>query len=120
MTCICERRDAGDGVERIEWLAVECPEHGRAPGAPWRAGDPLRRHAKVVDRRDGAVLSRDEAHERLREEKKPWADKEWTVSWESLFRDELPYEVEQRLLREAAVRFPLPLRPCPPRELGQR
>lgn len=100
MTCVCERRDVGDGELRIEWPAVECPVHGRAPGSSWRVGDPLRRHAKVIDRQTGAVLTAQEARAVL------GGGVIYFERWEQRFRNETPYEVEQRLLAESRAREP--------------
>lgn len=98
--CICPTVDV-EGKPVMEWPEPTCPTHGY-PDDEWRAGDPLRKHARVIE-------------ETLPH---PWVKGEtWTRR-----RSETPRETHARLYAEATTRpaFPLPLRPCPPRGMGQR
>jgi hypothetical protein len=106
----------------------DCATHGY-PDDEWRAGSPLFPHRGYVDRSTSEYVTAEEARDQIRAEfplRSRVADLYITDSmrFTQRYREETPREVTARLMRElqwgSTTRLPRPLRPCPPRELGQR
>lgn len=111
MTCLCPRYEfeiEGVKIAGEAGREPDCPKHGY-PDDKWRTGDPLYRHARIVERATGRTLTRGEAHAVALEATRradAKAGRETVMAcdgyeWERRFREETPREVEARLLAES-------------------
>lgn len=120
--CICDpvvHDSKGKPWPDVDGFDADCPTHGY-PDDEWRAGSPLYPYKGYVDRRTGEHLTYEEARGVLDAS----SGRVSNLDVMQRFREETPREVNARLTRELnygpLTRLPRPLRPCPPRGLGQR